>query len=341
VHAVVVHHRGRDLLGSCLESLLSSRGVDLRVAVVANACTEALPPVAERDPRVAVLRPDQPLGFSAANNRGAAARGDCEGSFDYLFFVNNDTVTHPDALAALARHLEGHPRCGIVGPRLMIQGAGGHLNSLGLNVTRTAEAWDEGIGRATADHEPLTGHRPVLAVTGSALLVRASVFDALGGWEEIYSFYYEDIDLCLRAREAGFDVDVVPEAVVHHVLSATAGLDSEFKLFHTWRNRMLLLAIHWPLGALVAALPRLLLTDTWRLGLRLVRGSWREARIQTRAWLSFWQLLPRALGRRRRHGGQRGWVGLLRPAGSVPRIQLPPAAGAGEKAAATNVGAPP
>jgi len=341
VHAVVVHHRGRDLLERCLESLLSSRGVDLRVAVVANACTEALPPVAERDPRVSVVRSDRAIGFAAASNLGAAALRARLGARDHLFFVNNDTVTEPDVLAALVHHLEGHPRCGIVGPRLMIQGPGRRLNSLGLNVTRAAEAWDEGIGCPAADYEPMAGARPVLAATGSALLVGASLFEVLGGWDEIYHFYYEDIDLCLRAREAGFDVAVVPGAVVHHALSATAGLDSDFKLFHTWRNRLLLLAIHWPVGLILRALPRLALTEAWRLGLRLARGRWREASLQVRAWVSFGGLLPRALGRRPRRGPGRDWVPLLRPAGSVPRIPLPLPPAPGDEAPAERVGAPP
>ena len=338
----MVHHRGRDLLGRCLESLLSSRGIELRVAVVANACTEALPAVAESDARISILRSDVPLGFSTANNRGAAYLRAREGPPDYLFFVNNDTVTDPDALAVLANHLESHPGCGIAGPRLMIQGAEERLNSLGLNVTRTGEAWDEGIGRSLGAYGPLRAGRAVIAATGSALLIRASLFESLGGWEEIYFFYYEDIDLCLRAREAGLDVAVVPEAVVHHALSATAGLDSDFKRFHTWRNRLLLVSIHWPPSLLLGALPRLVLTDVWRLGLRLVRGPRREARLQARAWASFARLLPTALGRRRRRGPMRDWVALLRLAGSVPRIQLPPGTGAaGEEAASRRVGALP
>jgi N-acetylglucosaminyl-diphospho-decaprenol L-rhamnosyltransferase len=316
----VVHHRGEDLLTRCLESLLASRDVDLRVAVVANACEEPLPPLAESHQRVHVLRHATPLGFAAANNRGVAFLRERVGAPDYLYFVNDDTVSEPEALRGLVGHLDRDPHCAIAGPRLMIGGAEGRLHSLGLNVTRDGEAWDEGIGRRLEEWGPLPGARPALAVTGSALLVRHTVFERLGGWEELYDWYYEDVDLCLRARAAGWSVVVVPAAIVHHAFSATAGRDSELKLYHTFRNRLLLLAVHWPLGLLLAATPRLFVSECWRLAVRVVRGKRLEARSQVRAWNGFLRLLPAALGRRRRRGPRRDWVALLSPAGSVSAL---------------------
>jgi N-acetylglucosaminyl-diphospho-decaprenol L-rhamnosyltransferase len=298
--------------------------------VVANACEEPLPPLAEDHHRVYVLRSAAPLGFAAANNRGVAFLRERVGVPDHLYFVNDDTVSEPEALRELIGHLDRDPRCAIAGPRLMIEGVG-RLNSLGLNVTRDGEACDEGIGRRLEEWGQLPGARPVLAVTGSALLVRHAVFEQLGGWEELYHWYYEDVDLCLRARAAGWGVAAVPAAIVHHALSATARRDPELKLYHMFRNRLLLLAVHWPLGLLLAAAPRLLLSECWRLVVRIRRGERLEARSQVRAWSDFLRLLPTALARRRRRGPLRDWVALLSPAGSVPPIRLPtePADGVG------------
>lgn len=322
IHAVVVHHRGLDLLAQCLESLLASRGVDLRVAVVANACPEPLPAVAQGNPRVLVLHSEAPLGFAAANNRGAAflrARQDVP---DHLYFLNNDTVSSPDALGLLAGHLERALRCGVAAPRLMIEGTEGRVNSLGLNLTTTGEAWDEGIGCGLEELGPLPEVRSVLAATGTALLVRREAYDALGGWDEIFHFYYEDVDLCLRARAAGWDVDVVTAAVVGHALSATAGRGSDFKLYHTFRNRLLLLALHWPPGLLALVAPRLAGTEAWRFLVRLTSGSAREAGVQLRAWGGFLLRLPRALRRRRERRPGRGFTAFLRPPGAVPPVGL-------------------
>ncbi|HSD25828.1 MAG TPA: hypothetical protein VLL75_00930, partial [Vicinamibacteria bacterium] len=130
------------------------------------------------------------------------------------------------------------------------------------------------------------------------------------------------VDLCLRARASGWNAVVVPTAVVHHALSATAR-DRELKPYHMFRNRLLLVVVHWPLGLLLLAAPRLLLSECWRLVVRVSRGARLEARSQVRAWGSFLRLLPAALARRRRRGPRRDWVALLRPAGSAPEVRLP------------------
>jgi N-acetylglucosaminyl-diphospho-decaprenol L-rhamnosyltransferase len=323
VHAIVVHHRGQEILSRCLETLLSSAGVDLRVAVVANACPEPLPPIAETHPRVLVLRSERPLGFGAANNRGASLLRERAGRPEYLYFLNDDTASEPDALPALVRHLKRTPSCAIAGPRLMIEGADGIVNSLGLDVAVTGEAWDEGLGRALEEYGPFARARPALAVTGTALLVREDVFDRLGGWREIFHFYYEDVDLCLRARSLGGEVDVVTDAVVHHAVSSTARRDSDFKRYHILRNRLLLIALHWPASLLARTAPRVVAFELGRFLVRLARGRWGLARVQARAWGSFLRLLPAAARLRGPKGPRPGWTSFLKPPGAVPARRLP------------------
>jgi len=169
------------MLSRCLESLLASHGVDLHVAVVANACSEPLPAIAEAHPRVSVLRSAAPLGFAVANNRGATLLRERAGRPSYLYFLNDDTQSEPGALLALVEHMEQRPACAAAGPRLMIDGPGDRINSLGLELAVTGEAWDQGIGRRLEEYAPLPAIRPALAVTGSALLVRGSTFARLGG----------------------------------------------------------------------------------------------------------------------------------------------------------------
>lgn len=324
VVAIIVHSGGAGLLARAVESLLASRGVEVEVVVVANACSEALPAIVEREPRVHVVRAERALGFSAANNLGTAwARGRLEG-FGWLYFVNNDTRSEADALERMVAALAQEPGAVIAGPRLMILGAEGFLNSLGLNVTRTGEAWDEGIGERLADRSPLPARIEALAVTGAALLVRADALARLGGWEELYGFYFEDIDLCLRARSHGGRVLVVPQAVVHHAISATAARGSDFKVQLSWRNRFLLLLARWPWRTLLAATPRLAASQALLLARRLRGGHRHDARLQLRAWGGVVKRLVPALRARRASGPERGWTAVLRPHGSVPRIELPP-----------------
>ena len=325
VHAVVVHHRGPEILSRCLETLLSSSGIDLRVAVVANACPEPLPPVAEGRPRVHGLRAETPLGFAAANNRGAALLREREGRPDYLYFLNDDTTSEPDALRHLVDHMKRTPSCAVAGPRLMIERSDAIVNSLGLNLAVTGEAWDEGLGRPLRGCLPLAASRPALAVTGTALLVRADVFDRLDGWREIFHYYYEDVDLCLRARVLGGEVEVVSDAVVHHAVSATARRDSDFKRYHILRNRLLLIALHWPAGLLLRTAPRVLGLELGRFVVRLGRGRRDLAGVQARAWAGFLRRLPAVARLRGRTGAGSGWTSFLKPPGAIPESHLPDA----------------
>ena len=274
VCAVIVHHRGERLLARCLDSLMASERVDLRVVIVSNACREPLPRIVSVDPRVHVVRSERSIGFSEANNLGARFERTHLGSSKFLFFVNNDTILRADTVWRLCEGLARNPKAAIAGPMLEIWGANGVLNSLGLNVTRSGEAWDEGIGLPVEDYPQGTRGGSVLAVTGAALMVRREPFDHLGGWEEFYGFYFEDIDLCLRARSHGMDVLLVEESVMSHAISATAARGSDMKLQLSWRNRFLLMMAHWPWPLLI------------KVGLRMAMGelrlAWRRAR--ARAW---------------------------------------------------------
>ncbi len=324
VQTIIVHPRGRALLGRCLRSLAASRGVALEVVVVANACAEPLPPEAA-GPDIEVVHTPRALGFGAANNLGVRIGAARWGSSPSLFFLNNDALVEPDAIARLVAALEADPRRAIAGPRLMIWGAGDHVNSLGLNVTRTGEAWDEGIGRRLSELGPLPATAvDVLAVTGAALLVRADAFDRLGGWEELYAFYFEDADLCLKARSHGLAVVLEPAAVVEHAISATAVRGSRLKTQLAWRNRFLLIVARWPLATLAAVSARLAISQVRLLLRRLRAGAWDDARLQLLAWGGAVERLPAALGSRGHSGRCRDWVTLLRPHGSVPPIELPP-----------------
>ncbi len=321
--AVIVHHKGRRLLDACLRSLLASDDVEVDAVVAANACQEEMPEIVGRDPRVEVVWIEEPVGFSRANNIGARKSVECGHKPDFYFFLNNDTTVERDTLAKLVAAAEQNSDCGIVGPRLMVLGAQGVLNSLGLNVTRTGEAWDEGIGIALESYGSLPQTEPVVAVTGAALMIRKSLFEELGGWEELYDYYYEDIDFCLRAQSHGWKVLRVTDAIVWHAISATASQGSDFKLQLTWRNRLLLMVIHWPVPLLRQVWAQVCATELRQFGQRIRARSSHDAWVQLRSWGGVGKRLLTALRLRGRVGEDKQWVGYLREPGSVPVISLP------------------
>jgi hypothetical protein len=320
---VIVHHKGLELLDRCLRSLLISDKVDLQVVVVANACTECLPIEPLKDPRVHVLWCQSAMGFSEANNVGVGWVYEHVGQPEFFFFLNNDTEVERRAVASLRDVLRSNLDCGVVGPCLKILGAEDHLNSLGLNVSEIGESWDEGIGRSLRNYGPLPGRRQVLAVTGSALMIRREVLEQAGGWTEFYSYYLEDIDLCLKVRSHGWSIINEPAATVLHAVSATAGKTSDFKRRLIWRNQLLMMASHWPVRLLALILPRLLAREAASFLKRRRIGAHADARIQAQAWMGAVRQLPKAVAMRFGRGRDRHWVKLLAAAGSVPTISLP------------------
>ena len=317
VHVVVVHHRGEAMLEACLRSLLASVGADLQIVVVLNHCLETVPALATESPRVHLLTLDHSHGFGEANNLGVFWAQKHLGPADYYYFVNNDTVSRADTLHHLVEQLRTTPAAAIAGPQTLIESAPDFINSLGLNVTEDAWGWDEGIGIALCEYGPLPGVRQVMAVTGSALLIESSTFGKIGGWSEAYDYYFEDIDLAIKVWKQGREVLHVPDSVIYHRVSATMTVGAERKFFFFWRNRLLLAAIHWPLGMFASVLRRAIVSE-------VLKRPWKDSALQRRALFGALRKAPVILKERfRMPSGDRGWRRFLHPPGSVPRITLP------------------
>ena len=224
--AVIVNFNAGEHLIACIRSL-RAEGVD-RVVVVDNASRDGSLEAAQRaDPEIEVVQTGVNLGFGAAVNRGAAR---LEGD---LLVMNPDAVIEPGAVKALQTVLEHDPRVGVVGPR--IENPDGTL----YPSARTFPAVGDALGHAfvglvapqnrfTRRYRMLDWDHAVAAqvdwVSGAAFLARRTCFDELGGFDEAYFMYMEDVDLCWRAHEAGWAVAYEPAARVVHVQGVSTDL---------------------------------------------------------------------------------------------------------------------
>jgi GT2 family glycosyltransferase len=322
VHAIIVHASNPDQLDRCLRSLVESRGVELDIVVVANGPGVSMPAVIESEDRIRWVELPLRANYAEANNQGARWAALHLGRPDFYYFLNDDTRSEAHSLAALVDALVERPGCCIAGPRLMMDGTNSRLNSLGLNLTLAGEAWDEGIGVDLEDYGELPGTRSVLAVTGAALLIRSDAFEALHGWREIYEFYYEDVDLALRARSRGWDVVNVPSAVVWHAISASSTHWPEWKKQLMWRNRWVLVLACWPWNTLAKLAPLLIAREILMFGVRLLGLTFRDAGLQLQSWIGVAKRIPLIREARSSRLQDTAWVSLLRPVGSAPEIDL-------------------
>jgi N-acetylglucosaminyl-diphospho-decaprenol L-rhamnosyltransferase len=232
--AIVVSYNTRDDLLRCLEALQAS-GAALETIVIDNGSTDgSLDAVRARFPEVRTVANAANLGFARANNLGLrAARG------EFVLVVNSDCEVRPGAVAALGAILEARPEVAIVGPRT-IGSDGGPQVSFGPSLTPVAE-WRQGRlvrGVKAGDAAALRRAASLAAheqepewVSASCFLARRSSLEAVGGFDESFFLYEEDVDLCLRVRQAGGRILYTPAAeVVHHLGRSMARAPSRARL---------------------------------------------------------------------------------------------------------------
>jgi GT2 family glycosyltransferase len=213
VAGVVVTHGPHPGLDRCLAALAPQ--VD-ELVVVANP---PAPKVAER-----LLVNERALGFAANANRGIAETG-----APFVIVANPDTEPRPGAVELLRKFAETHPRAGIVGPQLLFpdgrwQASRRRFPTVRGTVVRRTPLRTILRPETRHDHYMLkdrpTEPAPADWMLAAFLLLRREVLDELGGFDEGFRLYGEDIDLCYRAAKAGWERWYVPQAVVSHVHEA-------------------------------------------------------------------------------------------------------------------------
>jgi len=212
VSVVVVNLDGRWLLGDCLDALAAQDYPQdrIEIIVVDNGSTDdSVTFVRAAYPMVRVVEAGRNLGFAGGNNLGArAATG------DYLAFINNDARADPAWLRALVGALEKQPEYACASAKMLSQD-GRTIDFVGpvLNLYGRAFQIDEGLPAAPGFYEE---PREILAPCGGAMLIRRAIFLDIGGFDEDYIAYYEDVDLGWRLWLSGYQVLWVPQAIVYH-----------------------------------------------------------------------------------------------------------------------------
>jgi hypothetical protein len=234
VSAIVVSHGHASELERSLPALVGQ--VD-ETLVIANAPGS----VGVTPDGVRILENPRPLPLSANVNAGIAAT-----SGEYVLVANPDTVADPGAVETLVSFADTHPRCGIAGPQTRWpdgtwQPTRRRFPTVrGTIVRRTPLRRLRPPFETQRDHYLLDEHptQPVEAdwLLGAFVLARRAMLEELGGWDAGYRHYCEDIDLCYRAMQAGWERWYVPDAVVTHDYAAV--IDRRFLSRHTlWHLR--------------------------------------------------------------------------------------------------------
>lgn len=272
---VLVNWNGGDDTIECLEALLRLDADDFAVVIVDNGSTDGsveaiaawahsapaafsspvwsrLPATRVQDKRLAIIDAANPLpppaagitliragrnlGFAGANNLGMAfARGDPD--LAWYWILNNDTVVAPDSLAIQVARMTADPGIGMLGARLMfyhepdvVQGLAGGFFRL------RARGYHIGMGEPGSAPAPAAAEADMRYVLGASMFVRASLVDRIGGMDERYFLYFEELDWA-RRMPRDQRLAIAPEAVVWHkeggsIGSSTRNRPSDTSLYY-------------------------------------------------------------------------------------------------------------
>lgn len=308
VAVVIPSWNSAGLLAACLDSLAGQGEVE--TIVVDNGSADGTVELLRGRGIEPVVLPEN-RGFAAAVDLGAERT-----EAPFVLPLNADTELEPGAVAALVAALEADPGLGGVAPRILqVEGEGraieaARLYSAGQALTREGRALEIGAGEAQG---PATvARREVFGVCGAACLLRRELFTELGGYDRGFFSFYEDVDLNVRARVAGWRFEYVPEAVVWHRGNASwlanAPRPGAWNARLVARNRIVTQARFMP----ASALPRIAAVEAGAL----VRAA-RERRFTStlRGKLEGLPRLPAALRERRRLAANgdlsqaRAWLG--------------------------------
>jgi N-acetylglucosaminyl-diphospho-decaprenol L-rhamnosyltransferase len=222
---IIVNYRSADALRTCLESLeADSSNVAIEYIVVNNDPSEqaGLDRLAERFP-IRIIHSEENVGFGAASNTGAGAAG-----AEILGFLNPDTRLSRGSLRDISDYFYTHPEAGIAGATLIDRNGRPELWSAGPSATlfrilRNNLCFFNGMPPINS------GAMPVGFVSGAALFIRKPLFDELDGFDERFFLYFEDMDICLRARKRGARVVRLSEPVFAHEGGLSQCSDEEQK----------------------------------------------------------------------------------------------------------------
>lgn len=229
---IIISWNSKALLSTCLDKLSKQTFLDFEVVIVDNGSDDML--LEELNEQHSQLKLhlwqlNSNHGFAAANNIGAhLARG------KWLVPLNADAFPEPDWLEKLVSAAEAHPEIASFSSRQLQANNPEFLDGAGDAYHVSGMAWRIGLGYPAKSYGLKA--TPLFSPCAAAAMYLREAFLDVGGFDEDFFSYFEDVDLGFRLQLKGYKSMYVPEAIVHHVGSATFGVRSDFAFYHSHRN---------------------------------------------------------------------------------------------------------
>lgn len=291
VAVIVVNFKSTALLDRCLTCITKQESMATNVIVLDNGNEYPIPDdCSNRFPSVQFIKGGKNIGFAAGNNLLFKKTSDHQ----WVALVNPDAFLNQDWLSKMFSAAIAHPEYSFFASRLVQANSPDRLDGDGDTLHISGLAWREGHGQVISN---TTEPREIFSPCAAAALYRRDALEAVGGFDEDFFCYFEDVDLGFRLRLAGHRCLLVPDAVAQHVGSATTGgQNSNFAVYHGHRNLVwtymknmpgalfwLLLPLH-----IVLNLATVLYFSIRGQGLIISKAKWDALRGLPRMWKKRW-----------------------------------------------------
>jgi GT2 family glycosyltransferase len=292
VSVVILNWNGKSFLEKFLPSVLASTYENLRLIVADNASTDdSVSFLKDRYPQVEIFSTGSNEGYSVGYNKALR-----HFEADYFVLLNSDVEVTPAWINPVIEIMEADHQIAACQPKILAYdnrsqfeyagACGGFIDFLGYPFTR-GRIFDT----CEEDKGQYDDTMQIFWASGAALFVRASVFDELNGFNEIFFAHQEEIDLCWRMHQKGYKIFAVPSSVVYHVGGGTLPMGNSKKVYLNFRNNLIMLKNNLTFTECIWKIPVRILLDiiaAWRgllTGNRIIYGAIWKAHLHFVAWL--------------------------------------------------------
>ncbi len=216
ISVVIVNYNSREQLRNCLSSIQSESWG--QVIVADSVSSDGSAEMVRQDfPWVHLMLCPQNNGYGAAANLAIAS---C--ASNYVLLLNSDTVLKPGTLQTLNKYLDQHLQVAVAGPQFVNADGRHQLSCFEFPTPWQTLLQETSLSRfLPLSAKSVQAAQPVPWVLGAALAIRRVAFDAVGGFDESFFMYFEEVDLCYRLKQAGWQTHFIPEAVIMHIGGAS------------------------------------------------------------------------------------------------------------------------
>lgn len=268
VFVVILNWNGWKDTIACLKSMekLSKSNFSLQILVVDNGSTndsvEKISQYASKHSEILLIKNKVNLGFAGGNNVGIKKANELDA--DYIMILNNDVIVDKNMVVTLTNFMENNTKVGAASPKMYFA-KGFEFNKNRYTKSQLGKViwyaggdidWNNIYGSNHGVDEVDTGQFNVSSETafgsGACLFLRSSVTKMVGMFDERYFLYLEDADLCMRIKQAGYEIFFVSDAVLWHKVSQSSSIGSNLNDYFITRNRLLFGATYATLRANIA-----------------------------------------------------------------------------------------